>query len=271
VKYKLIALDIDGTIRNTDNPVSIRTIKIIEELALLGVHIVVATGRTFQSAKRIITHIQGINYIIPFQGAQVVDLESEKINWHTPLDSYMLNTALDELDQYSEFEIMVNCNGEVFVSKLTKEIISYGERNNVDIICIENLRDLSSKKPDRIIVLGKELKIQQLEMNLQHKLKTDLYVTRSLPYFCEILNPNSGKDKGLAWLCDKLNVKKSETIAFGNGYNDLQMIEWVNMGVAVKNSVSEVVSIANKIAPSIENDGVAIVLVEFLEAGYFSK
>ena len=146
---------------------------------------------------------------------------------------------------------------------------SYGKRNNMDITYIDNLRNLATKNPDRIVVLGERSKIQELESDLQCEFKTDLYITRSLPYFCEILHPNSWKDKGLAWICEQLKINQSETIAFGNGYNDLQMIEWVEMGVAVKNSVPEVINVANKLAPSIENDGVASVLEEFLELGYF--
>jgi len=269
VKYKLIALDIDGTIRNTENPVSIRTIKIIKDLVELGVHIVIATGRTFKSAKNILDGIYGIKYIVPFQGAQVVDLKNGSIKWHSPLNPIMLNSALNELDDYSGFQIMVNCNGHVFVSDMTDEMVSYGNRNNLDIKYIDNLRDLALENPDRIVVLGDACKIQKLESHLQSKFKNYLYITRSLPYFCEILHPNSGKDKGLAWLCEKLKIKKSETIAFGNGYNDLQMIKWVEMGVAVKNSVPEIINVANKLAPSIENDGVASVLEEFMELGYF--
>ena len=271
MKYKLIALDIDGTIRNTENPVSIRTIKIIKEIVDLGVHIVVATGRTFKSAKNILNGISGINYIVPFQGSQVVDLNNDKIKWHSPLASFMLNDALDQLENYSGFEIMVNCNGQIFVSNLTNEMSSYGKRNNMDMTYIDDLRNLSTKNPDRIVILGERSKIQELESDLKCEFKTDLYITRSLPYFCEILHPNSGKDKGLAWICEQLKINKSETIAFGNGYNDLQMIEWVEMGVAVKNSVPEVINVANKLAPSIENDGVASVLEEFLELGYFFK
>ncbi|MBN19397.1 MAG: hypothetical protein CL758_08000 [Chloroflexi bacterium] len=269
MKYKLIALDIDGTIRDIENPVSIRTIKIIKELVGLGVEIVVATGRTFNSAKHILNGMSGINYIVPFQGSQVVDLKTNLIEWHSPLSSRMLINALDQLENYSEFEVMVHCKDQVFVSSLTNEMKSYGTRNNIDITYINNLKKLSTKKPDRIVVLGDNFKIKELEFKLQCIFKNELYITRSLPYFCEILNPNSGKDKALSWLCHKLQINKSQTIAFGNGFNDLQMIEWVEMGVAVKNSVPEVINVANKIAPSIQNDGVASTLEEFLKSGYF--
>ena len=92
----------------------------------------------------------------------------------------------------------------------------------------------------RIVVQGDDDRIERLERNLKDRFDGDMYITRSLPYYCEILNPSGGKEKALEWLCGYLGVSRDETIAFGNGYNDIQMLEWARMSVAVGDAVDEV-------------------------------
>ena len=94
-----------------------------------------------------------------------------------------------------------------------------------------------------------------------------LYVTRSLPHFCEILHPEGGKDRALAWLCRRLGVQRGETVAFGNGYNDVRMLRWAGLGVAVADAVPEVLEAADMVAPRTEEDGVAQVLEQLLDQG----
>ena len=96
---------------------------------------------------------------------------------------------------------------------------------------------------------------------------SQLYITRSLPYYCEILHPEGGKDKALAWLCASLGIDQKETIAFGNGYNDVEMLKWVGLGVAIGGAVPEVLQVADRVAPPIEEDGAAQVLEDLLAKG----
>ncbi|MCH7626487.1 MAG: HAD hydrolase family protein [Chloroflexi bacterium] len=83
----------------------------------------------------------------------------------------------------------------------------------------------------------------------------------------EILHPASGKDKALEWLCGYFGIDQSETVAFGNGYNDVHMLRWAGLGVAISGAVREVLEVADRVAPSIEDDGAAQVLEELLADG----
>ena len=96
-----------------------------------------------------------------------------------------------------------------------------------------------------------------------------LHVTRSLPNFCEILHPDAGKDKALSWLCDFLGLQSTESVAFGNGYNDVQMLTWAGLGVAVGDAVPEVLEVADLVAPVFKEDGAARVLKQLLVEGRF--
>ena len=117
------------------------------------------------------------------------------------------------------------------------------------------------------MAVGDADQIFRLESNLLATFDSELHITRSLPEFCEILHPEGGKHKALEWLCRKLGIEREETIAFGNGYNDVHMLEWAGLGVTVKGAVPEVLEVADRVAPSFSNDGVARVLEELLSAG----
>ena len=132
---------------------------------------------------------------------------------------------------------------------------------------VGDLSDVAAKGLTRLVVVGEDDEIERLETHLQSRFDSALYVTRSLPYFCEILNPEGGKDKALDWLCGYLGVDPRDTVAFGNGYNDVQMIEWAGLGVAVDGAVPEVIRVADRTAPPVEADGVAQTLEELLDRG----
>ena len=119
----------------------------------------------------------------------------------------------------------------------------------------------------RLVVSGGENQIELLETYLQEQFGSSLYVTRSLPYFCEVLHPDGGKDKALEWICEYLGIDRCETIAFGNGYNDVQMIQWAHLGVAVEGAVPDVIEVADSTVPPLEEDGVAQLLEDLLAKG----
>ena len=119
----------------------------------------------------------------------------------------------------------------------------------------------------RFVVVGDDGDVEELERNIKPRLSAHVLVTRSLPYFCEILHPRGGKEDALAWMCDYFGIERSETIAFGNGYNDIEMLEWVDLGIAVGDAVPEALEAADRIAPSFAEHGVAQVLEELLDEG----
>ena len=122
-------------------------------------------------------------------------------------------------------------------------------------------------QPTRLVVFGLPQEILGLEDELKQHFGTNLYITKSLETFCEILNPSSGKEKALSWLCSQIGVSESNTLVFGNGYNDVPMLNWAGCGVAISGSVQDALDVCDKMAPPIEEDGVAQVIEEFLDEG----
>ena len=264
--YKLIALDIDGTIRSPDYPISDRTRGVTAKVRDAGAVVTLATGRMHHSALRSSADLNIKSPIASFQGAQIRDPASGEVLWHKPLSPEMARSALDALEPWG-LEVMAYYDDQVYVGEMTPRLEAYGPRNEVEVNVVESLKEFAANELTRLVVVGDEAEIRRLEGQLKAAFDSKLYITRSLPYYCEILHPEGGKDKALAWLCGSLGIDQKETIAFGNGYNDVEMIRWVGLGVAIGGAVPEVLQVADRVAPPIEEDGAARVLEDLLARG----
>ncbi len=264
--YKLIALDIDGTIRSAEYPLSPRTRRAIGQVRANGVHVTLATGRMFESAVVSSSELNIDTPIVSYQGAQVSDPTTGEVLWQVTLTPRMTSDALDALDEWG-LEVMAYHGGDVYVAESSPWIEGYIERNDVVVHSVGNLRKAAHLGFTRLVVVGDDDDIRDLEASLLRQFDSSLHVTRSLPHFCEILNPCGGKHKALGWLCARLGVRPDETIAFGNGYNDVHMLSWAGLAVAIDGAVDETLAVADKIAPPIEEDGAAQVIEELLDAG----
>ena len=264
--YRLIALDIDGTIRSDDYPLSDRTREAVAGVRAAGAEVTVATGRTFRSAARASAELDITAPIASFQGAHVADPATGEVLWHRPLTAGQAVEALDALEPWG-LEVLAYHGQEVYVDELSTWVEGYGRRNDTRINVVDDLRSVADMEFTRLVVVGHDGKVQRLETALRERFDSTLYVTRSLPHFCEILHPDGGKDKALSWLCGHLGICPEETVAFGNGYNDVQMLQWAGLGVAIGGAVPEVLAVADRVAPPIEQDGAAQVLEELLGHG----
>ena len=264
--YRLIALDIDGTIQTAERALSDRTRQAVARVMDSGAAVTLATGRMFRSARRAAAELSITTPIASFQGAHIADPTTAERLWHRPLTPEMAREALDALAP-AEMEVMAYHGESVYVGEMTPRSEAYGERNRIEVRAVGDLKEVADQELTRLVVVGDEDEIQRLETSLNARFDSRLYVTRSLPHFCEILHPQGGKDRALEWLCGHLGVRREETVAFGNGYNDVRMLEWVSLGIAIGGAVPEVLAVADRVAPPIEEDGAAQVLEELLDAG----
>ncbi len=264
--YKLVALDIDGTIRGADRPVSDRTRRAIERVSQTGAVITLATGRMFHSAMASTAELNITTPVISYQGAHIADPITGEVLWHRPLTRDMALASLGELAAWRG-DVLAYHADQVYVDKLTPWVEEYGERNQGRIHVVEALKELAARGLTRLVVVGGEDEIRDLELRLKASYDSRLHITRSLPHFCEILHPGGGKHNALAWLCRHLGISQGDTVAFGNGYNDVHMLKWAGLAVAVEGAVREVLAVADRVAPPMEEDGAAQVLEELMERG----
>ena len=268
--YKLVAFDIDGTIRNMQDPVSDKNTSVINRLIDSGIIVTIATGRMFFSASLALEGLNIIPPIISYQGAHIADIDTGKILWHKPLTKELADHTLDLLKRWHVQPVFYH-DGQIYVENLTDWARGYSERNSGQVNFVGNLYDITDLCPTRIVAVGDESIIAKLEKYMKSTNESRLHVTRSLPNFCEILHPLAGKHKALEWLANYYGVTREQTVAFGNGYNDVDMLKWAGMGIGVKDSVKEIIDVSDKVALSMEENGPAIILEELIKGGVFGK
>ena len=258
--YKLVVMDIDGTIRTPEKPVSSRLIRAIEHLLdVENVIVTIATGRTHQSTVNAIKELDIKAPIIVHQGTRIVDPNTNTGIWRKPMTEIMVLEAIDALKSW-QGEIMAYCDKQIYTNKLTPWVKSYGNRNHIDIKLVRDLKQIGNNGILRVVAVGKDNDVIRLITQIKTVYKSTLRVTRSLPIFCEILHPEAGKDMALAWLTEYLDIKQNQTIAIGNGPDDISMLRWAGLGIAIKGSQSKVIESADIIADCVENDGAAQIL-----------
>ncbi len=270
--YRLIALDVDGTIRSGNNPIAARTRRAIDAAREAGAVVTLATGRAYRSA---IVNSAALDIDVPIstsQGAYIADPISGEVFRHCPLTGDMALGTLDRLEEHvdpihSDTQVVAYYPGVMYVDRMSEWAESYGRRTEIDVKLVSDLREVADEGLTRVVAVGDDDDIEALERDIKPQLSMSVLVMRSLPYFCEILHPRGGKEDALGWMCEHFGIARSDTVAFGNGYNDVQMLEWAGLGIAVGDAVSEALAAADSVAPPFEEHGVAQVLEELLDKG----
>lgn len=264
--YKLIALDIDGTIRSNEHPLSRRTCLALKAAREAGAIVTIVTGRMYLSALHVTADLNLQSPVATYQGAHIADTVTHEILWHQPLTSQMLSDTLDFLDSGGH-EILAHHRGHVYVERLSEWIEAYVERNHVRVHVVDSLRSLAEEGVTRLIVGGEDDAVGEVTARLKGEFDSRLQITRSLPYFCEVLHPETGKDVALKRLCEMLEIPREDTVAFGNGDEDAAMIAWAGLGVAMGDGSTAAIAAADEVAPPLADSGVAHVVERLLRSG----
>lgn len=260
MKYKIVFVDIDDTLIYNNNRIGEKTKEIMRKLKENNILVVINSGRDNQSA--IGYSIEGdlSNYVISSNGAEVYDRKNKKIIYKRSLPP----KTVKEIYEYAslhDMEISLNCIQKKYTNpKEIKEIEKIVEKNDVNQIVI------TSKKYDRMISIPDLFKEKFPDTQIVHSsiALTEKRREKNKVYYHDIVISQTSKATGIVELLDYLHLKKEEAIAIGNGYDDISMKEVVDKLIAVENANNELKSIADYIAPPVQEEGVATILRELL-------
>lgn len=262
----LIALDLDGTLLKDDKTISARTKQTIELAKAEGHIVCISTGRPYRASVQYYNELALTTPIVNFNGAFVHHpLDHSFGYFHTPLDVKTAKTIIETCEAFRVNNIMVEViddyylryYDEVFIENFTlgQNPVDYG-----------NLLKILQDDPTSVLVHPKDEHVNDLR-NLLDEAHAEVVDQRSwgAPWnIIEIIRAGMNKAIGLKRIADYYHIPKERIIAFGDEDNDLEMIEFAGTGVAMKNGISQLKSIANDITLSNEEDGIAIYLEEKL-------
>lgn len=254
--YKLIAIDIDGTLIGKTLTITPRTKNAIREVMASGIHVTLATGRMFQSA---LPYARELNINIPiicYQGALIGHPVTGEILWHQPVPLNLARQVI-EIVRRDKLHLNAYLGDQLFIEHITEEAKYYAGISRVELHIVDDLTIFLDRDPTKLVIIGTELEVNTINKKLNEIFGNSLYIIKSYPKFCEVAHPDCSKAKALAKLSLQMNIDQSEIIAIGDNPNDLDMVEWAGLGIAMGNGSSDVISAADMVTGSLEEDGVA--------------
>ncbi|MEH2296720.1 Cof-type HAD-IIB family hydrolase [Nostoc sp.] len=267
---KLLVLDIDGTIAGESNTVSTGVKQAIIAAQARGIQVAIATGRMYRSALRFHQEIGSILPLMAYQGAWIQDPITQKIHRHWAVSREIAHQLIDYFEQpelRSLLSVHFYINDQLYVRELTRETQIYAERSGVIPIPVGDLRQTLTNEPTKILALCDDTDvIDNLLGNLRRQYTpAELYLTKSVATFFEATNASVNKGTGVRYLAEELlGLQIANVMAIGDNFNDVEMLEYVGLGVAMGNAPPEVQAIAQWVAPSVEQDGAAVAIEKFL-------
>lgn len=264
--YKLIALDMDGTLLNEKKEISDRCQKDIEKLKEKGIKVVLATGRPLDGVMRYVEKLGLLDeddYVVTYNGALVQGTQTNEILYNKPLS----------LDSYKELytvskQLGVNIHALTDSSVLTPKNNPYTEIESKinQIPTIEGpIEDIDpSTNIVKVMFIDDPKKLDNIIPHIPQWVKEKYSILRSASIFLEFLHKDVDKGVGVSVIANKLGIKQKEVICIGDAGNDLAMIKYAGLGVAMGNATDEVKEVADYITFTNEEDGVAHVIEKFM-------
>ena len=269
---RLIALDLDGTLLDGEKRLSSRNRRAQECCIRHGIHIVPATGRPSAGIPGPIRALSGIRYGILTNGARVEDMVDHIVIGEEMIGWELAHEILSLLSRYPvAYDPYIDGRGKM-EARFRDHLDQYGlppvmqqlVRGTRDEVQDELAYVREKKRPvEKINVFVPD---QKLRESLWERLKAykELMVTSSLPYNLEVNIRSATKGMGLYKLAGYLGLGMEQTMAFGDGSNDVSMIQAAGIGVAMANGIDELKELADHITASNEEDGVAVAIEHFL-------
>ena len=267
---KLLVLDIDGTIAGHSNTLSYAVKEVIAAVQARGIKVAIATGRMYCSALRFHQEIKSTMPLVAYQGAWIQDPNTQEIHRHLSVSKEIALELLEYFEQpdlRSLLSVHFYINDQLYVREITKETESYQQRCGVNAIPVGDLRQLLDHEPTKILALCDDASlIQQLLTNLRHRYKpTELYMTTSVATFLEAANTHVNKGNAVRYLAEEmLGLESHNVMTIGDNFNDVEMLSYAGISVAMGDAPDQVQAIADWVAPSVELDGAAIAMEKFL-------
>lgn len=259
--YKVAVFDLDGTLTNSKKELTERTKSAIAGLQQQGVKIVLASGRPTYGIMPIARALEigrSGGYILSYNGGVIIDYSTGEEIYSQKLKRELIEPLYNITKE--EGCVILSYRGEVVVSEHPEdEYVAYEARlNNMPLSGVDSFVEEFCYDVPKCLAVGEPSRAERLVERLTPIYGEQMSIYRSEPFFVELLPLNIDKAQSLQRLADHLGLTASDMVAFGDGFNDLSMIEWAGCGVAMANAQPSVKERADRVTKSNDEDGVAL-------------
>ncbi len=272
-KIKLIGFDLDGTLLTSDKKLTERTKRALETAICQGIILVPATGRPLSGVPKELLEFPGIRYVVTANGARVLDIKEGKTLSETLLSREKCGKILTIFEKYDTFQ-EIYYDGVGYVEREKLENVAHYQEDPAmqnyfrSTRCpIENTREMFTSKQagmDKIQALFANMEDKFLAWAEIEETVPEVEITGALSNNIEVNANGIHKGNALLKLAEQFGIQREEIMAFGDGKNDIKMLETVGVGVAMSNSVPEVLEASDMVTASNDEDGVAKIIEEYV-------
>lgn len=274
--FKLLVLDVDGTVLNSNREMSERTIKTLKKVQQNGVRIALATGRPTYG---VLPYAKAIDldfndgFIISYNGAKVLEASTGKVLFERTIDPKMV-PYLEKQAGRSGCALAFYENDEVVATDTNNpHIVDEAQMNNMALRHVDSIAEAMAHLEDDpktwptevIMVNDDEQVLAGLDEYLQRHLNGVMDTIHSNPYYLEIVGYQVGKSHAVSALVQKLGISMKEVLAFGDGRADINMLQMAGTGIAMGNAPEEVKRCADYTTLSNDEDGAALAIERAFE------
>ena len=246
----LVAADLDGTLVDREIAWAPGLPEALAGLQAAGVGTVICTGRMFQSVRKVAARLGVVEGpVVCYQGALVADLGSGEWERHTPMDGAAAAEVVRHVRAMGR-QLNAYIDDRLYVEEVTPWARRYAEHVEVGIDSVPDLEDeVQRRPPTKLVLVTSADDVELILPGLQERWAGRLYVVRSQPEYIEFTDVSVSKSGALAWLCERLRVPGERVVTLGDGMNDVDMLRWAGLGVAVAEAARPVRDAADLVVP----------------------
>lgn len=257
-----VVLDLDGTLLSNNRLILDRTRDVLYKLREKGVKIIIATGRTYTSLKPYKDMLGLDTPVVCFNGAKLVDGINEETILEIPIKGEI---ALKCINLAKELGIHTNYyqNEVWYIEEENEETKIYQETSGLPYE-IKKIIEFDNLDMTKLLFIGENEKLLELDKKFGEQLESHINRAFSKKYFLEVMNKSVNKGETLLKLFEMEGIDKTKVIAFGDGMNDLEMLQIVGEGVVMGNGSEELKKLIGRVCDTNDNDGIAKYLEQYL-------
>ena len=261
--YKLMAVDIDGTLFNSDGILTEITKKAILESVEKGLIFTISTGRPLQGVEALNRMLNLDLPFITYNGAMVIMGKSKKVLYEQRLPGEYAKEIIELAKNYRT-TFMVWADNRLLVTEINDRVNLYKKISTVEPTLVEDIDEWIKNGVTKILWYDEIENIDRFQSEVGKYLDSRVNYHTSRPNFLEFVDINASKAIAMEKIGEHFGIKQSEMIAVGDGYNDLSMIEYAGLGVVMANARDAIKAKADYITLSNDEDGVAHVIYKFV-------
>ena len=270
MQYRFVAIDVDGTLLDSNKTLSPYTKETIQRCITSGVTVCICTGRPVQTIKRFTELLGGKDFpairempFILYNGAMVAAGKEHDIIFEQPLSEEAGKNLLD-LGQKLGSTLIAWSKNKLYVNELNARIENYCTITPIEPLLITDPDALAKQGITKMIWYDDAERMPALIDALNAEpVRQEINYFTSNPLFLELVDKHCSKGLAIEQLIRHLGIPREETIAIGDGYNDIPMLEFAGLGIAMGNACETVKAAADAVTDTNDNDGVAKALIQY--------